>query len=572
VYMLTLLKSTPSPLAPKNDEVQIKIVTSSINSSASQVAPKNSTKKGATLKNDDKKEEPKTPTGVVIKFDFDGIEDRVASLPVAAGNYFSLTAVDDAVYYMTNSTRTPKAVLKVYNLKDKKESEIGEFSSYVISSNKKKMLLEKDRGYAIVDLPKDKVVMDKKVDLSNMQLSLDRKKEWEQIYNEAWRQMRDFFYDPGMHGVDWPAMKTKYAALLPYVNNRADLSYLIGEMIGELSVGHAYVGGGDLPKSSKLEMGLLGAQLSRDASGYFHIDKILRGENWSPSLRSPLTEIGVNAKEGEYIIEVNGVSTKSVTDIYELLFNTAGNTTELTLNSKPDKTGSHKTLVIPTADESDLYYLQWVRKNIDYVSQKTNGQVGYIHIPDMGSNGLNEFVKYFYPQLQKKALIIDDRGNGGGNVSPHIAERLRREPVFVEMPRNITIPNIDPDMVLGPKVLLLDQYSASDGDIFPYRFRKYGLGKLIGRRSWGGVVGIRGTLPFVDGGFLNRPEFARYDIDGKSWPMEGHGVDPDIEVINNPADEFKGIDNQLDKAIEVILDELKNRPELPSAPAYPHKN
>src|SRR4030095_10216658 len=192
----------------------------------------------------------------------------------------------------------------------------------------------------------------------------------------------------------------------------------------------------------------------------------------------------------------------------------------------------------------------------------------YLHIPDMGSNGLNEFVKYFYPQIQKKALIIDDRGNGGGNVSPQIIERLNREPVFINAPRNITTPTTDPTMVLGPKVLLIDQYSASDGDIFPYRFRTYNLGKIIGRRSWGGVVGIRGTLPFIDGGFLNRPEFSRYDMEGKIWPMEGHGVDPDIEVLNNPADEFKGIDQQLDKHIEITLEELKTRPELPGPPPY----
>ena len=498
--------------------------------------------------------------------------DRVTALPVTPGNYFALGTTDDMVYYMTNATAAPKTTLKAYNLKDKKEIEIGQFNNYVISADRKKMMLKKDEAFAIIDLPKDKFTMDKKVDLGNMKLMLDRKKEWEQIFNEAWRQMSDFFYDPGMHGVDWPAMKRKYEALLPYVNNRLDLSYIIGEMISELNVGHAYVGGGDFDKPARIQTGLLGAEISRDASGYFKIDNILKGENWIATSRSPLTEIGVNAKEGEYIIEVNGTATNTVMDIHELLLGTAGKTIELTLNSKPQKAGSHKTLVVPVSDESDLYYLKWVRHNIDYVNEKTNGQVGYLHIPDMSANGLNEFVKYFYPQLQKKALIIDDRGNGGGNVSPQIIERLNREPVFVNAPRNITVQVPDPTMIFGPKVLLIDQYSASDGDIFPYRFRTYGLGKIIGRRSWGGVVGIRGSLPFVDGGFLNRPEFSRYDIKGQTWPMEGYGVDPDIEIINNPADEYKGIDNQLDKAIEVILEELKLRPDVPLAPPYPKKN
>ena len=569
VYFVTLAKSTTSPLAPKNDEVQVKVDTTATTAAKTD----DSKKKGDKGKTTDTKAStpaPETTPKTVI--DLEGIQDRVVALPIGAGNYYGLNAVEDAVYYIASSTKSPRGILKVYNLKDKKESDIGEFSSYIVSANHKKMLLEKDGSYAIVDLPKDKANTDKKVDLSNMKVMVDHKKEWAQIFYESWRQMRDFFYDPGMHSIDWAGMKKKYEVLLPYVNHRQDLTYIIGEMIGELSVGHSYVGGGDVPKADRIPMGLLGAKISRDASGYFKIDKILKGENWAPSTRSPLTEVGVNVNTGDYIIEINGVSTQSVSDMYELMVNTAGKTIELTVNSKPDKAGSHKTLVVPTSDESDLYYLEWVRKNVDYVSSKTNGEVGYIHIPNMGAEGLNEFVKYYYPQLQKKALIIDDRGNGGGNVSPMIIERLNRTPVFVDMPRNVTVPNTDPESAYGPKVLLIDQYSASDGDIFPYRFRAMGLGKIIGRRSWGGVVGIRGSLPFVDGGFLNRPEFANYAIDGKDWPIEGHGVDPDIEVINSPADEYKGKDDQLDKALEVIMGELKTRKEIPPPPPYPKRN
>jgi len=555
IYFVTLAKSTSSPLEPKNDEVKVN----------TEVAKATSSK--------DKPAEQPAATIKPVVVDIDGIQGRIVSLPVAAGNYFGITVVDESVYYLNNSSKAPKTTLKVFNLKDKKETEIGEFTSYIISADNKKMLLVREGSYFITDLPKGKTEADKKVDLSNMKMMIDRKAEWEQIFNESWRQMRDFFYDPGMHGVDWPAMKKKYQPLVAHVNHRADLTYVIGEMIGELSVGHAYVGGGDAPKSERIQMGLLGANLSRDASGYFRVDKILKGENWSKTARSPLTEIGVNVSEGDFIIAINGVSTQTVGDLYQLLLNTAGKPVELTVNNKPDKTGGRKTLVVPTDDESDLYYLNWVRKNIEYVSTKTNGEVGYIHIPDMGTHGLNEFVKYFYPQLQKKALIIDDRGNGGGNVSPQIVERLSRQVVFFDLPRNVTVPSTDPGgMVLGPKVLLIDQYSASDGDIFPYRFRKYNLGKIIGKRTWGGVVGIRGTLPLVDGGFLNRPEFAGYDTDGKTWPMEGYGVDPDIEIYNSPADEYLGKDAQLDKAIEVILEELKLRKDIPKTPPYPKKN
>jgi len=569
VYLVTLAAGTPSPFAPKNDEVTIKEDEAPKADEAKKEEPKNG-KKGKEEAQPEKKDDK--PAVTETKIDWDNIEQRVVALPVGAGNYFGLSAVNDAVYYLNSSTRSPRPTLKVYNLKDEKESEVGDVSRYVISADRKKMLIEKDRTYSIIDLPKDKANLDKKVDLGQMQVMVDRKAEWTQIFNESWRQMRDFFYDPNMHGVDWPAMKAKYAPLLPYVNHRQDLSYVIGELIGELNVGHAYVGGGDMPKADRIPMGLLGARLSRDASGYFRIDEVLKGENWRSSARSPLTEVGVNVQAGDYILAINGTPTNTVNDIYELLINTAGKTVELTVNGKADMAGSRKTLVIPTDDESDLYYLKWVRKNIDYVAEKTGGQVGYLHIPDMGPGGLNEFVKYFYPQLTKKALIIDDRGNGGGNVSPMITERLRREAIFFNKPRNVEIPNTDPEMVRGPKVLLMDQYSASDGDLFPYRFKFYKLGTTIGRRSWGGVVGIRGSLPFVDGGSLNRPEFARYALDGSEWPIEGYGVDPDIVVLNNPADEYKGQDDQLDKAIEVILQQLKDRKETPDAPPYPNRN
>ncbi len=259
-------------------------------------------------------------------------------------------------------------------------------------------------------------------------------------------------------------------------------------------------------------------------------------------------------------------------DIYESLVNTVGKQVRLKLNAKPEEAGSRVMVVVPIADERPLYYYEWVQGNLEKVEKATQGRVGYIHVPDMQVNGLNEFVRYYYPQLRKEALIIDVRGNGGGNVSPMLIERLRREAAMIEIARN-TAPSFNPGgMMPGPKVCLMDEFSASDGDIFPYRFRQYKLGKLIGKRSWGGVVGIRGTLPIVDGGYLNKPEFSRYDLAGKEWIMEGHGVDPDIVVDNDPAKEYEGIDEQLNKAIEVILQEMKSVPvRIPPPPPYPKK-
>ena len=433
------------------------------------------------------------------------------------------------------------------------------------------MLVRNKGKFYLIDLPKGSIKLEKPIDLSEIKITVNKKQEWQQIYNEAWRQMRDFFYDPNMHGVDWKAIHDKYNVLVPYVNHRDDLNYLIGEMIGELSVGHAYVGGGDKPSADRIKMGLLGAQLQKHKSGYFEITEILDGENWTKNTRSPLTEVGLNVKEGDFIIAINGKSIKDVSNIYSELIGKANKEVILTINSKPDESGAREIVIVTTDDESDLYYYNWVQENIRKVTEATDGKVGYIHIPDMGVAGLNEFVKYFYPQLSKKALIIDDRGNGGGNVSPMIIERLRRgvcrEPIWPGIQQNLQPPR---QMHLGPKVCLINEYSASDGDLFPYQFRRHDLGKIIGKRSWGGVVGIRGPLPFVDGGTLYKPEFSTYDENG--WIIEGHGVDPDIVVDNNPGKEFDGIDEQLNKAIEVILEELKNNSqEIPDIPPFPDK-
>ncbi|MCB2208501.1 MAG: PDZ domain-containing protein [Bacteroidetes bacterium] len=550
VYFVTLQKDTPSPFEPENDEVEIK---------------SNGEEKNA--KNADKKEESK---GVVI--DFEGITDRVIKLPVSAGNYWNLSPVKNSVYYVYNSSKSGSPELKLYDLESEKETDLGDISSFVISADHKKMLISMQGKRAVIDLPKSKVKPEEFLDLKDMEVMVNLEEEWAQIYNESWRQMRDFFYDPGMHGLDWPAIQDKYEVLLPYVKNRNDLNYVIGEMIGEISVGHAYVLGGDKPSPERIKTGLLGAKVRKDDSGYFVIEEILPGENWTKNGRSPLTEVGVDVNEGDYIIAVNGIPTNKVSDIYQLLVGKADEQVMLTVNSNASREGARDVIVIPTDDESQLYYFQWVRNNIEKVNKATDGQVGYIHIPDMGPGGLNEFVKYFYPQLNKKALIIDDRGNGGGNVSPMIIERLNRELTLYGMSRNNSINTKPRQMMLGPKVLLMDNYSASDGDLFPYQFKKLDMGTIIGVRSWGGVVGIRGSLPFIDGGDLRRPEFAPFDEEG-NWVIEGYGVEPDIVVDNDPAKEYAGEDQQLNKAIEVILEQLKDaEPPMEIPSEFPDKS
>jgi tricorn protease len=557
IYLVTLGKGIPSPFAPKSDEVKIK-----------DDGKEPEKKEGAEA---EKKKEAKAE--VVLKVDADGIQDRIAELPVAGANYGNLASAGDRLYYVRRGSREERARLMLYELDKQKETELGEFGGFEISADGKKLLVSQQDSFAIVDLPSARIEIREKLNLSDVKMNLDRSVEWNQIYNECWRQMRDFFFAPNMDGVDWEKVRANYAQLVPYVRHRADLTYIIGEMIGELGSGHTYVGGGDLPKKERIKLGLLGAEIRQDpASKFFRIVKILKGQNWDRSLRSPLTDIGVDAREGDYILAVDGKPTDQMRDIYEAMVNKAGKQVKLKLNSEPKEAGSRESVVVPTDNEQPLYYYGWVQGNIAKVNKATDGKVGYIHVPDMGVSGLNEFVKYYYPQLRKEALIIDVRGNGGGNVSPMLIERLRREAAMIEVARNAA-PDIDPGgLVMGPKVCLMDEFSASDGDIFPYRFKYYKLGKLIGKRSWGGVVGIRGTLPIVDGGYLNRPEFAPYDLAGKQWLIEGHGVDPDIVVDNDPAKEYAGVDEQLDKAIEVILQEMKAQPvRVPPPPPYPVK-
>ena len=546
VYLITLSGKTASPFAPQNDEVSL-----------------------GKSKDDGKKESG----SIKVAIDFNGITGRIVGLPVKASNYFSLASVKGKVFYQRRGRGDEKTRLLVYSLKDKKETDLGAVDGYEISADGKKMLVSASGAYAIVDIPSAPVKMDKKLNLSEMQVWVNKKLEWTQIFNEAWRQMREFFYAPNMHGVDWKAVHDKYAQLLPYVKHRNDLTYILGEMVGELNVGHAYVGGGDRPMPRRIKMGLLGAQVAKDKSGYYKITRILKGQNWNKATRSPLTEIGVNAHEGDFILAVNGKSTKEMSNLFTALQNTAGREVTLKLNNAPVLKGARDVIVRPIADEAALYYYNWVQANIEKVNKATGGKVGYVHIPDMGVHGLNEFAKYFYPQLRKKALIVDVRGNGGGNVSPMIIERLRREAVMIDIARN-SIPETDPgQMIYGPMIALADEFSASDGDIFTYRFKAHKLGKVVGKRTWGGVVGIRGSLPFVDGGSLHKPEFSRYDLRGKQWIMEGVGVEPDIFVDNDPYKEYMGEDQQLNRAIEEILKELKTKEKtIPPVPPYPDKH
>lgn len=546
IYVAVLSKDTPSPFKVRDESEK----------PAAKEPPKKDEKPGA----------------VAVKVDVEGLSDRILQLPIKPGSYRNLQSVGSAVWYVGGSSGGPPG-LAMYDLATKKETQLGKVGGYEISADGKKMIVSQDGKHAIIDLPRAPVNITEPLNLSGMEVTLDRKEEWKQIFHESWRQMRDFFYDPNLHGVDWKLMRERYEPLVAHVAHRADLTYVIGEMISELNAGHAYVGGGDMPRPQRVPLGLLGARLRHDAdSGCVQVVKVLRGSRWDPALKSPLNEIGVEVKDGEYICAVDGRPVKEMANFNESLVNKVGKQVKLTIRSSPDAKASRDVVVVPIASEAELYYHDWVEGNLKKVSDATGGQVGYLHVPDMLQTGLNQFAKYFYPQLRKRALIIDVRGNGGGNVSPMLIERLRREIAMITIARN-SIPRTDPAaMIYGPMCCLMNEFSASDGDLFPFRFRQHKLGKLIGKRSWGGVVGIRGTLPLLDGGTLNRPEFSRYDIEGTEWIIEGQGVTPDIIVDNDPATEYAGKDEQLDRAIAEMLKELKTKgKELPKPPPTPRR-
>ncbi|WP_304963807.1 S41 family peptidase, partial [uncultured Parabacteroides sp.] len=545
IYLLLLSSDTPSPFLEKDAVVAV---------------AKDEAKKNDTAKKDEAKKDASAASAV--KIDFDGLTERIVKLPVSPSYYGNFYSDGNKVYYLGLGGT------KVFDLKEQKEEVVADGAQMGVEAGSKKAFFFKGQDIYVTDIPSGKADLSDPVNLSNMKITVDYPQEWAQIFDEAWRAFRDGFYLENMHGTDWNAIKAKYEVLVPYAKTRLDLNYIIGEMIGELNCGHAYVNPGEVERPNRIKTGLLGAEISRDKSGFFRLEKILPGASWSKSLRSPLTEPGIEAKAGEFIVAIDGVPTNSVKDMYSLLVGKADVPTEISLNSKPQLAGARKIVISPLAEEYSLYHYNWVQDNIKKVDKASNGKIGYIYIPDMGPEGLNEFSRYFYPQLDKEGLIIDDRANGGGNVSPMILERLAREPYRLTMRRGSSRVGTVPDAVqVGPKVCLINKYSASDGDLFPWGFRALGLGKLIGTRTWGGIVGISGPLPYMDGTDIRVPFFTSYDPKTGSWIIENHGVDPDILIDNDPVKEWNGEDQQLDRAIQEVMKELQSRKPLPGIPA-----
>jgi tricorn protease len=546
-----------------------------------------------------------------FRIDLDGIQNRTVALPIAAGNLQNLAAAPGVIFYVSMPIQglsgplpgTP--TIHAYDLKDRKDHTFLEGADeYALSFDGKKILygtpkeggegepgMPPEHGFGIVDakVPEGDAASGEAasdehkplahpgegaLNLGSMQAEVDPPAEWKEIFNEVWRQERDYFFEPSMNGVNWQAEHDKYAQLLPYVADRLSLTYVMGEMIGELSNSHTYVGGGDYPHVNRVNVGLLGADFEPDpASGVYRIAKIYPGENWNSERRSPLTEPGVTVKEGDYLLAVNGRPLRIPQNPYELFVNTVNQATTLSINSKPTEQGAHNVTVRPIPDEYGLHELNWIETNRRKVDQASGGKIGYVYLPDMGAAGLNEFVKQYFPQVRKQGMIFDVRYNGGGFVDQIIFERLRRILVGMGTARNWDIDTEPSQIFHGPMACVTNHYAASDGDFFSYFFKVYKLGPLIGERTWGGVRGIRGEIPVMDGGYITRPEFSLYGLDSK-WLVENRGVAPDIEVDNRPDLVRQGRDPQLEKAIELVMKEIQEHPPTlpprpPDLPAYP---
>jgi tricorn protease len=594
IYAIPLARDTASPVAPKSDEADSGS-SDEDKDKASDTGSKDKDKADKSDKSDkDKsgKSEDKSPPAdkpgpiAPIRIDVDGMMGRAVALPIDPSNIFQLDARDHRVYYLTQplqliegALKGEKSQLRYYDYKERRNKLVAEdVDSYALSLDGKKLLVKKDDDYTVLEA-KENAAKDSdnthKLDFGHMRMLVDPPQEWAEMFENAWRLQRDMFFSPVMNGQDWQAVHDKYKAIVPLLGSREDLNWLIGQMIGELSNSHTYVGGGDAGDTTEaVRPALLGVEWSLDAaSGRYRIATIFPGDNTREDYRSPLTQPGLDVKVGDYVLAIDGVELKAPADpngVLQLADPKA--TVDLSVSDTPNGPVRH-VLVKPIRKEIGLRERAWIQHNREVVDRLSGGKVGYVYMSDMEQLGIQQFMRQFYAQLNKQALVIDDRWNGGGFIAPYAIERLRRELVALSVNRE-GAPGTEPEEVLnGPKVMLLNHWSASDGDIFPYLFKKYRLGQLVGTRSWGGVRGIRGNWRMMDGGYITIPEEAMYNTDS-TWAVENHGVDPDIEVEDMPADLLAGHDAQLETAVGLMMKAIQGKPgglpaPPPLLPAYP---
>jgi tricorn protease len=572
VYVVVLKKGVASPLAPESDEENKKTDAEGAKEGSGDKAAADKSKESAEAKDKDK-EKSKEPAKVEI--DFDKLNQRVLAMPIPAKNYFGLIAGKEGEIFLVEGPPTvnfegpPSLTAWKFTLKTRKtDMLVGGISALATSFDGEKMLYKQGQAWFIN--PTDKPPEPGKGNLktADMEVRVDPHAEWKQIYHEVWRIERDFFYDPHHHGLDLDQAEKTFAPYLDNVASRGDLNFLFREMLSYMSVGHMFVGGGTEPEIPRVKVGLLGADY-KIANGRYRFTHVYDGENWNPRLQAPLTQPGVDVREGEYVLAVNGRELNATDNIFSFFLETAGQQVVLKVGPNPNDTGSRQVTVVPVDNEENLRNLYWIESNRRKVDELTGDKVAYVYVPDTGQGGYSNFNRYFFAQVGKQAAIIDERFNHGGNLADFIVDYLRRPILNKVMTREGKEWNEPAGAIYGPKVMIVNQFAGSGGDALPWYFRKLGIGPIVGERTWGGLVGIGGYPSLLDGGYVMAPRMAIYGLKG-DWEVENHGIKPDIEVSMDPKAVREGHDPQLEKAVETVMDLLKQHP-IPdyAKPAYP---
>lgn len=550
-YIVNLSKNDDSPFKPKSDEETIKKDTTS---------KADITKKG---KKKGKDAENKTTPKKVVKIDFDGFNRRTLAMPVPVRNYRFVVAGPEGTVFIAERVQNNRGVsLKKFTLKEQKAKDfLSEASSVSISSNGKHMLAKVKDQWKVIETKGASGEKGKSLKVK-LQMKLDRSAEWKQMFEEAWRYERDYFYDPNMHGRDWNVVYKRYAPLVPFIKHRSDLTYILDQVNGELSVGHSFVFGGDFPDVERSQVGMLGADLVVD-NNHWKIQRIYTTESWNPGLTGPLDAPGLNIKQGYYLVGINGEELTASDNVYEHLDGTSGKQTILHINSKASFEGSWKEIVKPIQSENSLRQRTWVEDNRRIVDKLSNGRLGYVWVPNTGGPGFVSFNRYYFAQQDKEGAVIDERFNGGGLLDDYMVDlmtRSLRASLTNEVPNGK--PMRLPAGILGPKVLLINELAGSGGDFFPWVFRQQKAGKLIGMRTWGGLVKSSVHYRLVDGGALTSPDNAVFDPINNKWIAENEGVAPDIEVRQDAVSLSNGKDPQLERAVTELLKLIGSKKEI----------
>jgi tricorn protease len=583
-YVAVLAKYGSSPVPPESDDEKIKDETKKDDKAkddSKDADKKDADKKDADKKDADKKDDKAdADKPVEVKIDLEKIGDRILALPIPSRNYGNIVTGKTGVLYLLESSPfgrsssggpNIRAIWRFTLEKRQPESILSNVDNFIVSQDRSKVMYQRHDAWTIASAdslkPEDNSP-GKPLNLGGLETVIDPRAEWRQIYHETWRIERDFLYDRHTHGLSIPKIEAKYAPYLDGLASRSEFSYLCTEMLGEITIGHMFIDGPHMPDNAP-KTGLLGADYTVE-NGRYRIAKILGGQNWTPGLASPLTLPGVYVHQGAYLLAVNGRDLHAGDNLYQFFDGTAGRQTVLHIAYNADGKDARDVTVVPIGDEDGLRNLDWIEANQRKVDELSGGKVAYVYMPNTGGAGYTNFNRYFYSQLNKQALVLDERWNEGGFIADYVVDVLKRFPLSGAVERDGK-PVHDPvGAIFGPKVMLINQNSGSGGDAMPWYFRKAGIGQLIGTRTWGGLVGIGGYPTLLDGGHVTAPRYAIYGLNGQ-WEVENHGIAPDVPVEDLPKDFAAGHDLQLETGVKIVLDELKANP-IPEIPIPPYPN